>query len=78
MRSRGFPYVLHHHPIHVHFTFNETTAGLVATIVGKQNQPDEIGTVKCTWKDDGSAVHIEQLDNTLYFPKSLINIMSVT
>ena len=60
------------------FTFNETTAGLVATIRGKLNQSFGIGTVKWTWKDDGGAVHTEQLENTLYFPKSPINIMSVT
>ena len=42
-------------------TFNETTAGLVATIEGKLNQPAGIGTVKWTWKDDGGAVHTEQL-----------------
>ena len=58
-------------------TFNETTAGLVATIGGKMNQPAGIRTVKCTWKDNGGAVHTKQLDNTLYFPKSPINIMSV-
>ena len=34
--------------------------------------------MKWTWKDDGGAVHTEQLENTLYFPKSLINIISVT
>ena len=60
------------------FTFNETTAVLVAIIGGKQNHPAGIGTVKRTWKDDGGAVHMEQLDNTLYFPKSRINILSVT
>ena len=59
-------------------TFNETTSGLVATIGGKLNQPAGIGMVKWTWKDGGGAVHMEELDNTLYFPKSLINIMSVT
>ena len=59
-------------------TFNETTAVLVAKIGGKLNQPAGIGTVKCKWKDDGGAVHMEQLKNTLYFPKSPINIMSVT
>ena len=59
-------------------TFNETTACLVATIGGKLNQPDVIGTVKWTWKDDGGASHTKQLENTLYFPKSPINIMSVT
>ena len=59
-------------------TFNETTAGLVATIGGKLNQPSGIGTVKWKWKDGGGAVHTEQLENTLYFPKSPINIMSVT
>ena len=59
-------------------TFNETTAGLVATIGGKLNQPAGIGTVKQKRKDDGGAVHTEQLDNTLYFPKSPINIMSIT
>ena len=59
-------------------TFNETTVGLVATIGGKLNQPAGIGTVMWTWKDDGGAVHTEQLDNTLYFPKSPIIIMSVT
>ena len=60
------------------FTFNETTAGLVVTIGGKLNQPAGIGTVKWTCKDDGGAVHTEQLENTLYFPKSPINIMSLT
>ena len=60
------------------FTFNATTAGLVATIGGKLNQPVGIGTVKWTWKDDGGAVYTELLENTLYFPKSPINIMSVT
>ena len=59
-------------------TFNETTAGLVTTIEDKLNQPAGIGTVKWTLKDDGGAVHTEQLDNTLYFPKSPIKIMSVT
>ena len=59
-------------------TFNTTTTGLVATIGGKLNQPAGIGTVKWTWKDDGGSVHTEQLDNTLYVPKSPINIMSVT
>ena len=59
-------------------TSKATTAGLVATIRGKLNQPDGIVTVKCTWKYDGGAVHTEQLENTLYFPKSPINIMSVT
>ena len=50
-------------------TFNETTAGLVATIGGKPNQPAGIGTVKWKLKDDGGAVHIEQLENLLYFSK---------
>ena len=45
-------------------TFNETTAVLVAEIGGKLNQPAGIGTVKWTWKDDGGAVHMEQLKNT--------------
>ena len=58
--------------------FNATAAGLVATIGGKLNQPAGIGTVKWTWKDYGGAVHTEQLENTLYFPKYPINIMSVT
>ena len=57
--------------------FNETTAGLVATIGGKLNHPAGIETVKSTWKDDGGTVHTEQLENTLYFPKYPINIMSV-
>ena len=59
-------------------TFNATTAGLVATIGGKLNQPAGIDTVKWTWKDGGGAVHMEQIENTLYFTKSPINIMSVT
>ena len=59
-------------------TFNKTTSGLVPTIGSKLNQPAGIETVKWTWKYDGGAVHTEQIENTLYFPKSLINIMSVT
>ena len=59
-------------------TFNATSAGLVATLGGKLNQPAGIGTVKWKWKDDGGAVHTEQPENTLYFSKSPINIMSVT
>ena len=62
----------------VFITFKATTAGLVATIGGKLNQPAGIGMVKLTWKDGGGEIHIELLDNMLYFPKSLINIMSVT
>ena len=58
--------------------FNVTAAGLVATIGGKLNQPAGIGMMKWTWKDDGGAVHTEHLENTLYIPKSPINIMSVT
>ena len=38
-------------------TFNAKTAGLVATIGGKLNQPAGIGTVKWTCKYDGGAVH---------------------
>ena len=60
------------------FTFKSTTVGIVATIGGKLNQPSGIGTVKLTWQDYGGAVHTELLENTLYFPKSPINIMSVT
>ena len=63
---------------YIFVTFNATTAGLVATIGGKLNQPDGIGTVKWKCKDDGGAVHTEQFENTLYFPKSPINIISVT
>ena len=59
-------------------TFKATTVGIVATIRGKLNQPDGIGMVKWTWKDDGGAVHTELLKNTLYFPKSPIKIMNVT
>ena len=59
-------------------TFNATTAGLVEKIGGKLNQPAGIGTVKWTWKCDGGAVHTEQLENMLYFPRSPINTMSVT
>ena len=59
-------------------TFKATTVGMLATIGGKLNQPAGIGTVKWTWKDDGGAVHTELLENTLYFPKSPINITSVT
>ena len=59
-------------------TFNATAAGLVSTIGGKLNQHDGIGTVKWTWKDDGGEVHTKKLENKLYFPKSPINIMSVT
>ena len=59
-------------------TFNKTTAGLVATIGGKLNQPAGIGKMEWTWKDNGGSVHTEQLENTLYFPKSPINIMRVT
>ena len=33
-------------------TFKATTVGIVATIRGKLNQPDGIGMVKWTWKDD--------------------------
>ena len=43
--------------IDIFLTFKATTVGMVATIGGKLNQPDEIGTVKWTWKDDGGAVH---------------------
>ena len=59
-------------------TFNATVADLIATIGDKLNQPAGTGTVKWTWKYDGGALHTEQLENTLYFPKSPINIMSVT
>ena len=34
--------------------------------------------MKWTWKYNGGAVHTELLENTLYFTKSPINIMSVT
>ena len=59
-------------------TFNATTADLVATIGGKLNKTFGIGTVKWTWKDDGRAIHTELLENTLYFTKSPVKIMSVT
>ena len=42
-------------------TFNATTAGLSATIGGKLNQPTGIGTAEWAFKDDGGAVHTEQL-----------------
>ena len=59
-------------------TFKATILGIVAIIGGKLNQPAVIGTVKWTWKYDGGALHTELLENTLYLPKSSINIMSVT
>ena len=60
------------------FNFKTTTVGIVATIGGKLNQPSGNGTLKWTWKYDGGSLHTELLGNTLYFPKSPINIMSVT
>ena len=58
-------------------TFNTTTAGLVEKIRRKLNHPAGIGTVKWAWKDDGGAVHTEQLENTLYFPKRRSSDLSV-
>ena len=55
-----------------------TTVGIVATIGGKSNQPSITVTLKWTKKEDVRAVHTELLKNTLYFPKSPINIINVT
>ena len=59
-------------------SFRPISSGMVATIGGKLNRPSGIGTVKWTWKDDNGVSHTQQLKDTLYFPKSPINIMSVT
>ena len=59
-------------------SFRPISNGMVATIGGKLNRPSGIGTVKWTWKDDSGVPHTQELKDTLYFPKSPINIMSVT
>ena len=59
-------------------TFKKTTSGMVATIGGKLNRPEGIGTVEWKWKDDEGVIHTEKLENVLHFPQSPINIMSVT
>ena len=45
-------------------TFNATTAGLVATIGGKLNQPAGIGTLKCTLKDTMVEQYIRKISRT--------------
>ena len=59
-------------------SFRPISNGMVATIGGKLNRPSGIGTVKWIWKDDSGVPHTQELKDVLYFPKSPINIMSVT
>ena len=50
----------------------------VATICGKDVIPKYIGTVIWSWIDDEGVLHTNKLNNVLYFPDSLVNILSET
>ena len=50
----------------------------VATIGGKKNIALGIGTVSWRWKDDNGKDHTIEVHDVLYFPKSPVNILSVT
>ena len=54
------------------------TSHKVATIGGRGHAPSGIGIVKWIWKDDEGNSHEFLIHNTLYFPQSPINILSVT
>ena len=50
----------------------------VSNMGGKGHQPSGIGTVKWIWRDDSGNFHKYLVEDVLFFPKSPINILSVT
>ena len=50
----------------------------VATIGGKGRHPSGIGTVCWIWRDNSGKSHEYLVEGALFFPQSLINILSVT
>ena len=50
----------------------------VATIGGHDLHPTGIGSVTWSWKDEAGQAHQKKLHNVLFFPDSLVNILSVT
>ena len=50
----------------------------IATIGGAKNSAAGMGTTLWRWKDDGGNQHTIDVKNVLYFPKSPVNILSIT
>lgn len=55
-----------------------TSQHFVTTIGGTKNSAMGAGTVCWRWKDDLGHTYSEDIENVLYFPNSLVNILSVT
>ena len=56
----------------------KTDKHYVATIGGQKNAATGMGTVRWEWKDDNGKQHTYDIEDTLYFPSSPVNILSVT
>ena len=50
----------------------------VATIGGSNFYPEKVGRLPLTWKDDSGSSYSIVLDDVLFFPRSPVNILSVT
>ena len=50
----------------------------VANIGGRGIITKEIGTVMWSWTGDWGKIHTKKINNVLYFPESLVNILSAT
>ena len=50
----------------------------VATIRGSNFYPESVGGLPLTWKDEQGNPFSIVLENGLYFPHSLVNILSIT
>ena len=50
----------------------------VATIGEHTTSAAGIGTVRVSWHDDDNTLHTYELPNVLHFPKSTVNLISVT
>ena len=50
----------------------------VATIGGSHDRANGVGTVVWKWKYDNGKLHPFEVKDVLYFPDSLVNILSVT
>ena len=55
-----------------------TNQQYVATIGGSNNSASGMGTVWWRWKYDIRKIHTLDIENVLYFPQSLVNILSIT
>ena len=76
--NSGTAHIFNDQSMFISYSPLDPSESSVATIGEHTTSAAGIGTVRISWYDDDSTLHTYVLPNVLHFPKSSVNLISVT